>query len=46
MERKSKRPVESFGTFDVKLSTGLWFCDVWFYEMTVTVATMYGWTVQ
>ncbi len=22
------------------------FCEWWFYETTVTVATMYGWTVQ
>jgi hypothetical protein len=40
LKRKSKRPVGSFGKFDVKPSTGQRFCDSWFYETTVTVATM------
>jgi hypothetical protein len=48
LERKSKRPVGSFGKFDVKLSTGLSNGSVTdgFYETTVTVVTMYGCTVQ
>ena len=49
MLEKQKR--EASGALHNELADALhwplqWFCDLWVYETTVTVATMYGWTVQ